>query len=112
AQVEPDGEDVLGLAPDPHEPPPLARGLVALDGLHDRVLGALALEPALDPGRDLVELLLGRRTLDHGRTLPARPPAGATPAGGSALAGRRRAGGEVGVDAPQAGRGGRPRVVA
>src|SRR5690606_38219970 len=81
AQVEPDREDVLGLTPHPHEPPSLARGAVALDGLHDRVLRPLALEPTLDAGRELVELLRGRRTLDHGRTLPARPPGGASRVG-------------------------------
>jgi hypothetical protein len=65
AQVEPDREQVLALAPDPHEPPALARLLVAHDGRHHGIVGALTLEPGLDAGGQRGQLFVGRGTLGH-----------------------------------------------
>ena len=60
AQMQPDGEDVLLLAGDPHEPTPLAWRRVALDMSDQRVLVTLPHEPCLDQSGDVVQDLRGR----------------------------------------------------
>src|ERR671910_1254570 len=65
AQVEPDREHVLLLPPHAHEPPALARLLVALHGRHHGVLVALPVEPLLDASTERIELVAGGRPLGH-----------------------------------------------
>jgi len=70
AGLEPDREDVLGLAPHPDEPAPFA-GFAPLDGVDHLEIGQLALGPGIDPRRQVVELGLvegpGRVADEHHR---------------------------------------------